>query len=155
VSNEPSVILEQQQDFRFLVRFGDDKPTLMADESPPLGAGNGPNPTQLLTAAVANCMVDSLLFALRKFKQSPEPMRAEGRADIGRNDQGHLRVQAIHITLRLGVTAQTLQHLDRALDQFENFCTVGQSVAQGIPVLITVTDSAGLILKAPVIVPSI
>jgi uncharacterized OsmC-like protein len=149
VNEKPPVILEQQQDYRFAIRFGEGKPTLIADESPPLGAGVGPTPGQLLMAAVANCMADSLLFALRKFKQAPEPIRAEASADLGRNAEGHLRVLAIHLTLQLGVPAAGLMHLDRVLDQFENFCTVGQSVAQGIPVLVTVTDSTGTVLKAP------
>ncbi|MDE2258990.1 MAG: OsmC family protein [Betaproteobacteria bacterium] len=157
MSDPSQVILEQQQDYRFAIHFGVEEgqippgltlPLLIADESRPLGGGMGPTPTQLLVAAVANCMSASLLFALRKFKQRPEPLRAEGRADTGRNEAGRLRVQTIHITLRLGVPAADLLHLDRVLEQFEEFCTVGQSVAQGIPVQITVMDSLGALLKS-------
>ncbi|NDU92278.1 MAG: OsmC family protein [Ferrovum sp.] len=157
--DEPQVVLEQQEDYRFAIHWttphrgqtseGGLTPPLIADESPPLGGGAGPTPGQLLVAAVANCMSDSLLFALRKFKQRPEPLRAEGRAEIGRNDAGRIRVQAIHITLQLGVPAASLEHLERVLDQFEGFCTVGQSVAQGIPVHVSVKDSLGAALKAP------
>jgi hypothetical protein len=39
-------------------------------------------------------------------------------------------------------------HLDRILGQFEEFCTVGRSVAQGIPVRMTVVNTAGVVLKA-------
>ncbi len=149
MNNEFLVILEQLQDYHFAIHFGEGKPVLIADEAPPLGVGAGPTPGQLLMAAVANCMADSLLFALRKFKQSPEPLRAEASADLGRNTEGRLRILAIHVTLRLGVPAAGLMHLDRVLSQFESFCTVGQSVAQGIPVLVKVTDSSGTVLKAP------
>jgi hypothetical protein len=49
--------------------------------------------------------------------------------------------------LHLGVPANKLEHLDRVLEQFENFCTVTQSVGQGIPIHIRVLDSQGLVLK--------
>jgi hypothetical protein len=49
--------------------------------------------------------------------------------------------------LQLGVPAASLEHLDRVLSQFEAFCTVTQSVGQGIPISITVLDSTGAVLK--------
>ena len=149
MSEQPQVILEQQEDYRFTARFESRASTVVLDENPPLGSAAGPSPAQLLVAAVANCLSDSLLFALRKFKQSPEPLQTEGWADIGRNAEGRLRVLAIRITLHLGVPASALEHLDRVLAQFEGFCTVGQSVAQGIPLQVTVQDSTGAVLKAP------
>jgi uncharacterized OsmC-like protein len=149
LSDTTPVVLQQEQDYRFTIRFGEGVPPLVADEAQPLGSGLGPTPGQLLVAAVGNCMSDSLLFALRKFKQSPEPLRTEGRAEIGRNEAGRLRVQTIHIHIHLGVPADSLLHLDRALAQFEDFCIVGSSVAQGIPVKVTVSDSLGTVLKSP------
>ncbi len=71
-----TVNLKQDQDFRFAIDFAEGIPVLYGDETPPLGGGSGPNPAQLLAAAVGNCMADSLLFAIRKFKQNPEPIRA-------------------------------------------------------------------------------
>ena len=47
----------------------------------------------------------------------------------------------------LGVPAASLEHLDRVLEQFEGFCTVTQSVGQGIAVVIEVFDSNQLRLK--------
>ena len=61
------VTLTQQHDYRFDIHFGGDIPVLTGDEPAPLGAGLGPSPVQLLSAAVGNCLSDSLLFALRKF----------------------------------------------------------------------------------------
>jgi organic hydroperoxide reductase OsmC/OhrA len=138
-----AVSLEQQEDFHFVIRFGGDIPPLHADEAPPLGKGAGPTPDQLLAAAVGNCLSDSLLFALRKFKQAPEPIRTEVEANVGRNAENRLRVQRIAVRLTLGVPGESLQHLDRALAQFESFCTVAESVRQGIPVDVEVYDSAG------------
>jgi uncharacterized OsmC-like protein len=112
-----------------------------------MGQGAGPSPVQLLAAAVGNCLSDSLLFALRKYKQQPEPIRCEVTAHVGRNEQGRLRVLELKAVLTLGVPAAELQHLDRVLSQFEAFCTVTQSVGQGIPVKVEVMDSAGQKLK--------
>lgn len=141
------VRLRQQQDYRFEAVFGEAVPPLVCDEPPPLGGGLGPSPVQLLAAAVGNCLSDSLLFALRKFKQAPEPIETEVHAEVGRNSEGRLRVLAMQVTLTLGVPAAALQHLDRVLGQFEAFCTVTQSVGQGIPITVVVRDAAGQQLK--------
>lgn len=141
------VTLNQVQDYRFNVAFGDAVPAIQTDEPAPLGQGSGPSPVQLLAAAVGNCLVDSLLFALRKFQQAPEPLRAEVTAEVGRNAEGRMRVLSIQARLHLGVKADTLAHLDRVLAQFEAFCTVTQSVGQGIPIHVRVLDSTGLILQ--------
>lgn len=138
-----SVSLQQQADYRFEIRFGNDIPALIADEPAPLGKGEGPSPAQLLCASVGNCLSDSLLFALRKFKQTPEPLRCEVHAEVGRNPEGRLRVLSMHASITLGVAAGSLEHLDRALAQFEEFCTVTQSIRQAIPVRVTVVDAEG------------
>ncbi len=142
-----TVQIEQQEDFRFAIRFGDGIPPLDTDETPPLGKGAGPTPVQLLAAAVGNCLSDSLLFALRKFKQAPEPIRATATATIDRNAENRLRVLGINVKLTLGTPRASLAHLDRALGQFEEFCTVSQSVRQGLPVTVEVYDSTGERLK--------
>ncbi|MDO9132220.1 MAG: OsmC family protein [Hydrogenophaga sp.] len=138
-----TVSLRQQADYRFEIHFGDGIPTLIADEPAPLGKGEGPSPAQLLCASVGNCLSDSLLFALRKFKQTPEPLRCEVTAEVGRNPEGRLRILGMHATITLGVAAGALEHLDRALAQFEEFCTVTQSVRQAVPVRVTVVDADG------------
>jgi uncharacterized OsmC-like protein len=142
-----TVTLQQQSDYQFAVHFGAGLPALLVDEPPPLGQGLGPSPLQLLAAAVGNCLSDSLLFALKKFKQNPEPIRTEVQATVGRNDQGRMRVQRIDVTLNLGCPAAQLEHLDRVVAQFEDFCTVTQSVAQGLEVVTRVQDSQGLVVK--------
>lgn len=141
------VQLKQKLDYQFDIHFGPDMPVLMADEPAPLGAGQGPSPVQLLAAAVGCCLSDSLLFALRKFKQTPEPISCAVQAEVGRNADGRLRVLGIKAVLTLGVPAATLAHLDRVLGQFESYCTVTQSVGQGIPVSTEVVDALGVRLK--------
>ncbi len=142
-----SVSLVQRQDYQFDMHFGGAIPPLLADEPPPLGQGAGPSPVQLLAGAVANCLSDSLLFALRKFKQKPEPIRCTVDAEVGRSSEGRLRVLRMQATLTLGVPAAGLEHLDRVLSQFESFCTVTQTVAAAVPVDVRVFDAAGTQLK--------
>ena len=146
-SESVTVRLAQRQDYQFEVQFGPGVPMLVADEPAPLGQGLGPSPVQLLAAAVGNCLSDSLLFALRKFKQKPEPLQCEVSAEVGRNAEGRLRVLGMQATLTLGVPAEALEHLERVLGTFESYCTVTQSIAQGIPVRVQVIDAQGAVLK--------
>ena len=142
-----SVILKQQQDYRFEVIFDEHMPVLISDEPAPLGTGTGPSPVQMLCAAVGNCLSDSLLFAFRKFKQVPEPLHCVVTAEVGRNPENRLRVLNMNARLELGVPANELEQLERVLGQFEAFCTVTQSVGLGIPITIEVFDSLGVQVK--------
>ncbi|MBN9428914.1 MAG: OsmC family protein [Burkholderiales bacterium] len=142
-----TVELTQQQDYRFEARFGEAVPPLICDEPPPLGSGQGPSPVQLLATAVGNCLSDSLIFALRKFKQSADPINCRVQAQVGRNAEGRLRVLRIDATIKLGAPAARLEHLDRVLTQFEAFCTVTQSVGTGIEVTTQVFDADGVQVK--------
>src|SRR5450830_1871323 len=137
------VQLQQKQDYQFEIHFGDQVPVLMGDEPAPLGAGQGPSPVQLLAAAVGNCLSDSLLFALRKFKQSPEPLSCDVHAEIGRNTEGRVRNLHMKAMLTLGVPAASLEHLERVLSTFETYCTVTQSIGQGIPISLEVFNALG------------
>jgi uncharacterized OsmC-like protein len=142
-----TVELRQRSNYQFDIEFSKGMPQLMSDEPAPLGEGKGPSPVQMLAASVGNCLSDSLFFALAKFKQKPEPIHTTVNALVGRNAEGRMRVLNIKAKLRLGVKASQLDHLDRVLEQFQEFCTVTQSVGQGIPIHILVMDITGLILK--------
>ena len=142
-----TVYLQQQSNYRFEINFDNKIPVLISDEPSPLGTGIGPSPVQLLCAAVGNCLSDSLLFAFRKFKQAPEPIHCEVQAFVARNAQGRVRVLKIDAKLKLGVTGKQLEQVERVLSQFEEFCTVTQSVGQAIPIHTRVMDVDGDILK--------
>lgn len=139
--------LTQVQDYRFHAQFGEGIAVLQTDEPPPLGQGQGPSPVQLLAAAVGNCLSASLLFALRKYKQDPGTITCDVSAEVGRNAENRLRVLQMQAALTISVPGDTLQHLERVLGSFEAFCTVTQSVREGIPVEVSVFDSRGAQLK--------
>lgn len=140
-----TLTLEQQQGYEFRVKF--DWPSvadLVLDEPEPLGAKRGPNAARLVAAAVANCLSASFLFCLQgKFHQKPGPIRAQVTGRLARNERGRYRIAGIEVTLQLSDTAGALQHFDRCMEQFEDFCVVTESVRKGIPVAVKVLDAAG------------
>lgn len=145
IESSIGLTLEQIDDYEFRVRFDDTGlADLITDEPPPLGQAAGPNPTRLLAAAVANCLSASLLFALRKYKNEPGQLVTHARATLERNAQGRLRVSRIAVELNMTGAAGTLQHLDRLLAQFEDFCVVTESVREGIAVDVVVRDGDGV-----------
>ncbi len=137
------VRLTQVLNYQFNTNFGAHLPVLRIDEPAPLGQGAGPSPVQLLASAVGSCLSASLLFALRKFNQHPDPLGCEVQAEVGRNAEGRLRVLSMSATLTLGVPGDTLDHLDRVLTTFEEYCTVTESIRQGFPVTVSLFDSHG------------
>lgn len=143
----PEVVLQQIENYRFETRFAGELPPLVCDEPPPLGQRAGPSPVELLLAAVGSCLSSSLHFAMAKFHETPGPITTRVSAEIGRNAAGRLRVLGITVTLRFAAEAARITHLERILGQFEEFCTVGASVAQGIPLTVRVEDGSGRLLK--------
>lgn len=138
----------QARDYAFDVQFdGAGFDALHVDEGAPLGAGSGPDPVQLLLAGVANCLSASLLFALRKYKNAPSAaLVTTASATVGRNDAGRVRVLAIEANLKLPDAVATYASHERLLAQFEQFCTVTESVRGGIPVTVRVTDASGAVV---------
>lgn len=147
MSETVTVTVTQRENYQFVVDFGAGMAEMLADEPPPLGQGAGPAPEHMLLAAVANCLSASLLFALRKFKQDPNGMTTRATCRVERNEKNRLRVLEIEATISLGAQGSAMQHLDRILGQFEEFCTVSQSVQAGIPVRVRVEDADGRPLK--------
>ncbi|NCT69013.1 MAG: OsmC family protein [Rhodanobacteraceae bacterium] len=147
---EFSLTLTQEHDYAFRVAFDDTSiPALLTDEPAPLGGDAGPNPSRLLVAAVANCLSASLLFALRKYKNTPATIVARAQARLERNEQGRLRVTHVGVTIELPEAAADYQQIERLLQQFENFCIVTESVRHGVAVDVTVRDAAGTVLHGP------
>ncbi|HRP34882.1 MAG TPA: OsmC family protein [Gammaproteobacteria bacterium] len=148
-SQSIQLTLELQQDYQFSIRFeGAELEPLLTDEPPPLGEGSGPNPSQLLLAAIANCLSASLLFAMRKFRNEPARLRATVTAVRERNAAGRWRIPRAEVTIHLPDAADDYRNLDRILAQFEEFCIVTQSVREGIEVTTRIEDANGLRLRA-------
>lgn len=145
--DHPNVTLAQRQGYQFEHHYADALPVVVSDEPAPLGTGTGPSPVDLLASAVGNCLSASLLFACQKYKDDPGTLRAEVKAEVGRNERNRVRVLRLAVDLHLGRPAAEVPHLQRVLDTFEDYCTVTQSVAPAIPVTLRVLDGTGAVVK--------
>jgi len=140
-----TIHLEQEQDYGFRVVFDwENAADLLVDTGRPLGAEGGPDAERLVAAGAGYCLTASLLFCLRnKFKQAPGKLRASVTGTFVRDDRGRQRMGEMQVVIQLADAVGTLAHLERCAAQFEDFCTVTQSLRAGIPVRVQVIDAAG------------
>nr|WP_295743648.1 OsmC family protein [uncultured Acidocella sp.] len=143
MSESVTVTVTRQQDFQFLVEFGPQYATMIADEPAPVGEDMGPSPQHLLAASIANCLCASLTFACRKYHEDPGEFSASVTCEIGRNAAKRLRVTRIDVAITLNGDPAAVPHLNRALASFEDFCTVTESVRAGIEVNVQVLGPDG------------
>ena len=135
--------LQRVKDYQFKVRF--DSPTirdLVTDEPAPVGKGDGPNPSRLLSAAVGNCLSSSLLFCLSKARITVDDLKASVETVTRRNEKGRWRIAALKVKLHPRVRGEDLAGSKRCLELFEDFCIVTESVRKGIQVTVDVQMSA-------------
>jgi hypothetical protein len=85
---------------------------------------------------------------MRKFKQEPGRLRSVVKGEIVRNERARMRIGRFDVTIHLAQPAQAIQHFERCLAQFEEFCVVTESVRHGIPVGVRVVDAGGAELFA-------
>lgn len=139
--------ITQEADYEFRIRFEETAiAELATDESPPIGHDEGPSPARLLGSAIGTCLSSSLLFAMRKYKNTPGRIVARVRVDTARDERGRLRVAKIAADIALHEAAADYQNIERLLAQFEDFCTITASVRHGIPVDVRVSDAIGAVL---------
>jgi uncharacterized OsmC-like protein len=147
-----SVRLEQVEEFEFRVNFGPEFAQMVMDEPPPLGASKGPSPARMLAAAVGGCLSASLYFCLKKARLDPKHVKTEVSYTMERNAAGRLRIPMEHVSITLDLDADK-ERASRSLELFEEFCTVTQSVRQGIGVNVEVKNTKGEELHRSVIPP--
>ena len=141
-----AVSLELDHGYEFAIDFElDGVPKLHTDEPAPLGEGNGPNPARLLAAAVGNCMSASLKFCLARAHIEVHDMKTRVEGTIVRNERGRLRIGSMRVVLEPVVPADQIERMTRCMEMFEDFCIVGQSVRQGIPIEVEVTPQAAIL----------
>lgn len=144
VVSQFSVTVTQVQDYQFLVTFDKESMgTLTTDETLPLGKESGPSPSRMLAAAVANCLSASLLFAFKKAGVEVGQIETQVTTQVVRNEQRRLRIGKMEVTIDPKLTPEALEKAQAPRGIFESFCTVTQSVAQGIPVEVKVKGIDG------------
>jgi len=138
VSSEERVFttrLERVRDYEFRVKFDlPSIPDIVMDEPEPLGRGRGPNPSRLLSAAVASCLSSSLIFCLGKARIAVNDLRASVETVTRRNEKGRWRIAALKVKLHPALKPDDIPRSKRCLELFEDFCVVTQSLRKGIDV---------------------
>jgi uncharacterized OsmC-like protein len=138
--NTVSLKLKQGYEFETTFENFPDAPVLVLDEPPPLGTARGPNASAMLGAAVGNCLAASLLFCMQRSRAPLAGIGARVAVHIARSETGRLRISGIDVTIEPEMASgQDPAKLDRCRELFEDFCTVTQSIRNGIPVEVTVT----------------
>jgi len=139
VSTSPAVQLTHLGGFRFRVRFREPGARdLVTDEPMPLGAGTGPNPTEMLAAAVGNCLSSSLLYCSEKAHIDVVGLETNVEVEMRRNEQGRLRIGSIRVRLEPEADLEAHRRMQRCIGLYESFCTVTDSIRHGIDVQVEI-----------------
>ncbi len=142
-----TLTLTQESAFAFRVEFeGTAVPALHVDETPPTGGGTGPDPARMLAAAIGHCLSSSLFFALTKFRNQPGRIVTRVTAEHARNEHRRLRISRVSVEIALPEASSEYAQIERILAEFEDFCTVTESVRAGVTVAVSVRDASGAIV---------
>jgi len=136
--------ISRERGYQFKVDFElENVPSLIVDEDPPLGEGFGPDPSRLLGAAMAHCLTSSFLFCMQKSRANVGEVSAIVRIEFGRNEKKRLRISGIDVTIHAEVSGEDRSKLERCLPLFREFCTVSESVRNGVPIRVEIaTDDS-------------
>jgi uncharacterized OsmC-like protein len=131
--------LKRVEGYKFKAEFdAEGIPDLIVDELKPIGNSSAPNPTRLLSVAVGHCLSSSLLYCLSKARIPVVSLETTVKTILGRNEQGYLRIKNLDVQMHLTVDEKDKSSVSRCLDVFENYCTVTQSVRNGITVTVNI-----------------
>lgn len=135
MSESAVTTLKLLQGYKFKVDFDvAEIPSIIVDESIPIGENAGPNPTRLLSVAIGHCLSSSLLFCLQKARIKVKELQTTIKANKEKNEEGYLRITSIDASIQLVISEEDKPRVFRCLEIFENYCTVTQSVRKGIKV---------------------
>lgn len=125
--------------YKFDVKFDlDYLSNLVADEPQPIGEGAGPNATRLLAAAVGQCMSSSLIYCLKKARIPIINLETTVKMNLFKNEKGLTRIKDIDIQIDLEINEEDQKRIQRCLTIFQDYCTVTQSIRNGIKVNVKV-----------------
>lgn len=131
--------LDQIENYEFRVDFDKEQlAPLIVDEPSPLGNDKGPDASRLLASAVGGCLCASLLFCLGKSRIAVRGLKAELKVQVIRNEKKRLRIGRIDVNIDPNLSEEDRERAKRCYGLFEEFCTVTQSIRDGIDVRVTV-----------------
>ncbi len=99
----------------------------------------GPDPSKLLLAAVMGCLNTSFAYCLKKARIPLKSMKAIGELTSKRNEEGFWRVTKLDIEVIPEIEIEKgIPRMEKCMEIFHDYCTITQSVRQGIPVNVTI-----------------
>lgn len=138
-----NVTVEWVEDLTFKLNFENAAlPELFIDETHDIDSPEaiGPDPSKLLISAVMGCLNASFAFCLKKSKISLKGMTAKGELISKRSEEGLWRVSKIDVEL-VPEVEEGIPRFERCVEIFHKYCTITESVRQGIPVNVTINRS--------------
>ncbi len=134
-----TITLDQERDYEFRVKFDKEQfEGVMMDNAPPLGRDRGPNASRFLAAAVGNCLCASLVFCARKIRLDMQGLHCSVTLQYARNEKGRLRIGKIDVEIEPQFDRGQHDKAERCLGLFEDYCSVTQSIRNGIPISVSV-----------------
>jgi organic hydroperoxide reductase OsmC/OhrA len=117
-------------------------PSLLFDEGAPVGDGQGPNAAMVLGAAIGDCLSATLVNCLTRAQVELQALTATVVTRVARNHAGRFRISGIEVELCPTVPAGERAGLERCQAVFQDYCTVTESIREGISVTVSFTQPA-------------
>ena len=117
-------------------------PSLLFDEGAPVGDGQGPNAAMVLGAAIGDCLSATLMNCLTRAHVEAGALTATVVTRVARNHAGRFRISGIEVELCPRVSPGERAGLERCQAVFQDYCTVTESIREGIPVTVSFTQPA-------------
>jgi uncharacterized OsmC-like protein len=138
------VELKHKEDCMFDARFRTKEGDLLLPAPTPVGVGYGPEAVTLLNMSTTYCMTASLNYYLAKARVVPTTLRAKGHVGMRLTEEQFRRVKSIEIDIRIEVDEKERKRLMRALDRFNDFCIITESIKGSFPINVRVHHPWGV-----------
>ena len=117
-------------------------PSLLFDEGPPVGDGQGPNAAMVLGAAIGDCLSATLVNCLTRAHVELQALTATVATRVARDQTGRFRISGIEVQFCPTVPAGGRAGLERCQAIFQDYCTVTESVREGVRVTVSFRQPA-------------
>ncbi|UCE12399.1 MAG: OsmC family protein [Candidatus Heimdallarchaeota archaeon] len=135
-----TISIKKTGPIQFTTTFDKDFPELMFDEEKTVGGEEKyPNPSRVLTAAVASCLSASLTLCLNKARIPVDLMETRATCTIGPNEEGYQRISGIDVKIIPKWDSEIdLKKKTRCAKIFKKLCVATNAVTSGVPINVDV-----------------
>ncbi|MFX0016303.1 MAG: OsmC family protein [Promethearchaeota archaeon] len=125
---------------QFTTTFDKEFPELLFDEDKLVGGEDKyPNPSRVLTAAVASCLSASFTLCLKKARIPVDRLETKATCTIVPNEEGYLRITQIDVSIHPEWDSEIgMRKRDHCVKIFKNLCVATNAVVNKVPVNVDV-----------------